>query len=47
MGKAIFFVKGSLSIKVIVKALEAVEVVGEIANFQIPLKKIFGRNIIF
>ena len=38
MGKAILFVKGSLLIKVLVKALEAVEVGGEIAVFQIPVK---------
>ena len=29
MGKAIFFVKGSLLVKVLVKALEAVEVMGK------------------
>ena len=37
MGKAIFFTKGSLLIKVFVKVLEVIKVGGEIAVFQITV----------
>ena len=45
LGKAIFFVKGPLSIKILVKALEAVEVEGKSPFFKYPsIIVFFGKT---
>ena len=45
MGKAIFFVKGPSSVKIIVKALEAVEVGGKLPLFKyLSIIVFFGKT---